>query len=110
MHPTDPYENLESAATSEGVPVAPSMGPLLDRMRLPVERTLLDARVVLVCALSVGLAVVAGLAAQMLFAVIQLVTNAAFFGRLSLQPVSPADSPLGWPCCWFRRSAASSSV
>jgi hypothetical protein len=44
MSPSDPYENLEAAATSEGVPVAPSMGPLLESMRMPVERTLLDMR------------------------------------------------------------------
>src|SRR5262245_34084537 len=96
MEPSDPYENLEAAATSEGLPVAPSMGPLLESVRLPVERTLLDARVVFLCALSIGLALVAGLVAQLLFAVIALVTNLAFFGRLSAATVSPAANQLGW--------------
>src|SRR5262245_36279069 len=96
MKPTDPYENLESAATSEGLPVAPSMGPLLDRMRLPVERTLLDARTVGVSALAVLLALATGFVAQGLLAVIQLVTNLAFYGRLSLAPASPAANQLGW--------------
>src|SRR5262245_6015991 len=96
MEPSDPYESLEAAATSEGLPVAPSMGPLLESVRLPVERTLLDARVVFLCALSIGLALVAGLVAQLLFAVIALVTNLAFFGRLSAATVSPAANQLGW--------------
>jgi H+/Cl- antiporter ClcA/CBS domain-containing protein len=89
-------ENLESAATSEGVPIAPAMGPLLDRARLPVERTLIDRRAVLVCAMSVALALVTGLVAQLLVAIINLVTNVAFFGRLSLRPASPALHHLGW--------------
>ena len=96
MRPSDPYENLEAAATSEGVPVAPSLGPLLGRLRMPVERTLLDGRAVFICALSIVLALGTGLVAQGLLAIIAAVTNAAFFGRLSLQPVSPAANPLGW--------------
>src|SRR5919107_440068 len=47
MQPADPYEHLESAATSDGVPIAPSMGTLLQSTQLPVERTMLDGRAVL---------------------------------------------------------------
>jgi H+/Cl- antiporter ClcA/CBS domain-containing protein len=96
MNPTDPYEHLEAAATGEGVPVAPALGPLLENARLPVERTLIDRRVVFVCALSIVLAVVTGFVAQLLVAVIHFVTNVAFFGRLSARPVSPSDNHLGW--------------
>src|SRR5215470_8968990 len=94
MKPSDPYENLESAATSEGVPVAPSMGPLLAQMRLPVERTLLDARSVTICGMSIALALLTGVAAQLLLAIIRFVTNLAFFWRLSAGAVSPADNQL----------------
>jgi H+/Cl- antiporter ClcA/predicted transcriptional regulator len=89
-------DNLEAAATSEGVPVAPSMGPLIDRMRLPVERTLIDSRAVLICAMSVVLALVTGVVAQLLVAIINGVTNLAFFGDLSLRATSPAQHRLGW--------------
>ena len=96
MNPSDPYENLETAATGEGLPVAPSMGPLLGHTRTPVERTLIDRRVVLLCAMSIALALVTGFVAQWLIALIHFVTNAAFFGRLSFHPVSPAANHLGW--------------
>jgi len=87
MNPSDPYEHLETAATGAGVPVAPSLGPLLEQARLPVERTSIDRRVVFLCALSIVLAIVTGFVAQLLVAVIHVVTNAAFFGRLSGRPV-----------------------
>ena len=54
----DPYENLESAATSQGVPVAPSMGALIDSTRLPVDRTLFDARAIVICLIAIGVGLV----------------------------------------------------
>jgi H+/Cl- antiporter ClcA/predicted transcriptional regulator len=96
MSPSDPYDHLEGAATSEGVPVAPSLGSLLDRTRMPVERTVIDGRAVFISAIAVVLALVTGFVAQLLVTIIHGVTNVAFFGRLSLRPVSPADHHLGW--------------
>jgi H+/Cl- antiporter ClcA len=90
------HDPLEAAATSEGVPVAPSMGPLLERARVPAERSLIDKRVVLVCVISVVLAAATGVVAQVLISVIHFVTNLSFYGRLSLRPVSPAGNHLGW--------------
>jgi H+/Cl- antiporter ClcA len=95
MNPSDPYEHLEGAATAQGVPVAPTMGPLIERTRTPVERTLIDRRVVTLCAMSIGLALITGVIAQWLISIIHLVTNAAFLGRLSFQPASPAANHLG---------------
>jgi H+/Cl- antiporter ClcA/CBS domain-containing protein len=96
MHISDPYEHLEAAATTEGVPVAPSMGALFGQARLPIERALIDRRALLVTAACIGLGGIAGLAAQLLVAVIDLVTNVAFFGRVSTQHASPAQHQLGW--------------
>jgi hypothetical protein len=45
-----PFEPIESAATSEGVPVAPSMGPSIENLRIPAERAAMDRRVVMICA------------------------------------------------------------
>jgi CIC family chloride channel protein len=91
-----PHEPFESAATSEGVPIAPSMGPAVERARVPVERALIDRRVVLICALAIGLALVTGFVAQLLVSIIGVVTNVAFYGRLSTKFVSPAGHHLGW--------------
>jgi hypothetical protein len=42
--------DLERAGTVEGLPVAPPAGPTLEAARVPLERTLIDAHVVLICA------------------------------------------------------------
>jgi CIC family chloride channel protein len=96
MNPSDPYQHLETAATTEGVPIAPEAGPVLEQARMPVDRTLIDGRTVTICAMSMALAAVTGIVAQLLVAIIDVVTNAAFFGRWSAQPVSPAGHHLGW--------------
>jgi chloride channel protein, CIC family len=63
--------------------------------RIPLERSLIDRRVVLLCAWSVLLALATGFIAQGLVRVIGLVTNLAFYGRWSFDFVSPADHRLG---------------
>lgn len=60
----------------------------------PLTRTL-GPRVMLISALAIGIAFVASLVARLLVAMIALVTNLAFMGRLSLQSVAPADHRLG---------------
>ena len=81
--------------TTEGLPVAPSLGPALLEARVPVERALVDLRIVFICGLGIVLGVAAGGVAQVLTRLIGLVTNLAFFGRLSTALVSPADNRLG---------------
>lgn len=61
----------------------------------PSRRALVDARVVALAALAIVLGVAAALIAQGLQALIGLVTNAAFYGRVSPDFVSPADNALG---------------
>ena len=88
--------DLERAATAEGLPVAPSAAPVLEAARVPLERSLIDARVVLICAWAIALAIVTGFVAQALVAIIGLVTNISFYGRFSTAFVSPANNHLGW--------------
>jgi chloride channel protein, CIC family len=86
---------IESGQTTEGLPVAPSLGPSLAEARVPPERALVDGRVVYICALSVLIAGAAGVVAQALTRLIGFVTNVAFFGRLSTSFTSPAGNQLG---------------
>ena len=72
------------------------MNLLDDQSRMPVERTIIDKRAVLISAMSVALAIVTGLVAQLLVRIIDLVTNLSFYGRLSTRSVSPAGHHLGW--------------
>ena len=92
MNPSD----IERGATIEGVPVAPSLAPTIENSRVPVERALIDKRVLIVCGWAVALALATGFVAQALMAIIALVTNISFYGRISTAFVSPAGNHLGW--------------
>jgi len=92
----DNPSDLDQAATAEGLPVAPAASLTIEAARVPLERSLIDGRVVLICAWSVLLAIATGFVARALVAIIGLVTNIAFYGRFSAAFVSPADNHLGW--------------
>ncbi len=85
-----------AAATVGGLPVSPSLGPTLSGIRFPVATAVVDRRVAFITCLAVGLGLVSGFIAQALMALIALVTNLSFLGRVSFLPVSPADHHLGW--------------
>lgn len=86
---------IERGATTEGVPVAPSLAPSLEAARVPADRMLIDRRIVVISAWSILLALATGVIAQVLMRLIYLVTNLAFYGRLSFAFVSPAGNHLG---------------
>lgn len=86
---------VEAASTTAGLPVAPSLGPSLDQSLVPTERAVVNLRVATVAGICVLLGVVAALVAQILVHLIALITNLAFFGRLSTEAVMPADAHLG---------------
>jgi H+/Cl- antiporter ClcA len=62
---------------------------------MPRRSTLVEPRVLLITGLALALGVAAAFIAQLLVALIALVTNAAFYGRLSTDTVSPAGHHLG---------------
>ncbi len=86
---------VEEASTTEGLPVAPSLGPTLARADLASHAALVSGRDVALTGLAVLLALSAGLIAQLLTRMIGLVTNLAFFGRVATDFVSPAGNRLG---------------
>src|SRR4051794_442510 len=71
------------------------MGPALAAAQVPQRATLVDGRVVLVSAVAVAVAAVATIGARILIALIGLVTNVAYYGRVSTAPVNPWDHALG---------------
>ena len=87
-----PGSELAEGQTTEGLAVAPSLGPALLDARVPAERALVDKRVVLLSAIAVALGLVAGGIAQLLTRLIGLVTNLSFYGRLSTTFSSPAGN------------------
>jgi len=91
-----PDHEAQRSSTTEGLPVAPSLGPGLAAAHIGRHPAGLTARALLVTGLAVLVAFVAAGAAQVLTKLINLFTNLAFFGRLSLAPSSPADNHLGF--------------
>ena len=62
----------------------------------PLDRANVDARVLGISALAIGLGLVAAFTARLLTALIGLITNLAFYGRWSTTFASPAYNHLGW--------------
>jgi len=96
--PNDPSaaeHRVERAATTDGLPVAPSMGPTIEAAELSAERSLFDVRAILLCLICILLAVVAAVIAEGLVHLIAFFTNLFFYGRLSFHEVTPWDHSLG---------------
>src|SRR5205807_2391928 len=90
-----PVDDVVTGATTDALPVAPSMSAALASARVPPERALVDRRVVFISLLAVVVAAAAGAVAQVLTRLIWLVTNIAFHGRFSAQYASPSANQLG---------------
>src|SRR2546426_1043638 len=78
-----PMENPDStsrSSTTDGLPVAPSMGPALLAVRAPHQTTAVGPRTVYICGLAVGVAVAASAVAQLLTRLIGFITNLSFYG------------------------------
>jgi H+/Cl- antiporter ClcA len=80
---------------TDAVPVAPGLRTLLPGAAGARQAGTLDRRVILISALAVAIALASGVVAQLLQALIAVITNLAFFGRLSTTFTSPAGHHLG---------------
>ncbi|WP_437307603.1 chloride channel protein [Sorangium sp. So ce388] len=87
--------NAPHSTSAGSIPVAPSMSPTLEDLRVPAPKAAVDRRVVLVSGLAMAVAGAAFLAAELLTTLIAVITNLAFFGRLSSAPASPAEHHIG---------------
>src|SRR6266550_4683547 len=86
---------VERASTTEGLPVSPSLAPSLEAADIPSQSALVDKRVIVICGISVLVAIAAAFIAQALMSLINLVTNIAFYGRVSVLYAPPAQNHLG---------------
>jgi H+/Cl- antiporter ClcA/CBS domain-containing protein len=84
-----------SSSTTGGLPVAPSMGPLLQVAQVERRVAGLRARTITICLLAMLIGLAAAAIAQLLAGLIGLITNLAFYGRISTSFVSPANNKLG---------------
>jgi len=79
-----------SSVETDGIPIAPSL-PLGERRRTPLE-----PRTVTISLIAIAIALAATVIARVLVWLIAVVTNLAYFGRLSGAPADPAHHSLGW--------------
>jgi chloride channel protein, CIC family len=86
---------ISDSSSTEGLPIAPSMGPTLSSILTPRRTTVVNGRVVFISVIAVAIGLTAGLVAQILLRLIGLITNVSFYGRLSPQFVSPTQNHLG---------------
>ncbi len=93
--PTQSHPHLRDDASTDALAVAPSLGISLDAANMPRRSTLVEPRVLMITAVAIALGVASGFIARLLVVLIDLVTNAAFYGRWSTLTVSPADHHLG---------------
>lgn len=91
-----PASGPREASTTEGLPVAPSMGPLLDATHARRQVNAIDRRVLVISGLSIGIAFAAGFVARILTALIGLITNVSFHGKVDFSFASPGGNNLGY--------------
>jgi H+/Cl- antiporter ClcA len=84
------------SSTTEGLPLAPSLGPALESAHVEPHVTGVDKRTVVISALAIVLAAAAAGVAWVLTHLIGLITNLAYYGRFDFTFSSPADNRLGW--------------
>jgi chloride channel protein, CIC family len=95
-HPSPPRPAGPGAAGPVGaVPVAPSLEPALEALRLPAASDPDQYRILVLSAAAILVAVLASVAAEILVALIGLITNIAFYHTVSTTFRSPAGHVLG---------------
>ena len=83
---------------ASGLPVAPSLAPALASVEAPPEYSPVDQRVVVIAGIAVLVGIAAALLANVLTRLIGLITNVAYYGRVSTAFVAPSTARLAiWP-------------
>jgi chloride channel protein, CIC family len=95
MDSTVTDHRIAGSSSTEGLPIAPSMGPTLGSILTPRRTTAVNGRVVFITVVAVAIGLAAGLVAQILLRLIGLITNLSFYGRLAPQFASPTGNHLG---------------
>jgi len=84
-----------TTSTAGGLPIAPSLEVTLEAVHAPRQSAIVDHRVIWLTGVAVYFGAATAGIAQLLTALIGLVTNIAFSGRLSTAMTSPAGNKLG---------------
>src|SRR5947209_1196237 len=83
-------DNQTPLNAASGLPVAPSLAPALATVEAPPDYAPVDRRVVVVATIALFVGIGAALLANVLTRLIGLITNVAYYGRVSTAFVSPS--------------------
>ncbi|MEO8244201.1 MAG: hypothetical protein ABI832_18000 [bacterium] len=86
---------VEDASTTPGLPISVGLAPTLEQAGVEWHAKALDGRSMMIVGLAVAIAVAVAVIARGLVYLIGLITNIAFYGRISGAFSSPADNQLG---------------
>lgn len=86
---------VEDASTTPGLPISIGLAPALEQAGIEWHAKALDWRSMKIVSLSVAIAVLVSGVARALVFLIGLITNFAFYGRISGELSSPANHQLG---------------
>jgi CIC family chloride channel protein len=84
--------NSTSGSTTDGLTVSPALDIVTQSAQVPRYHATVDRRVVWLTAVSIVLGCGAALLAQVLVALIALITNVSYFGEVSLEHRAPAEA------------------
>jgi CIC family chloride channel protein len=80
------------SATTDGVTVSPALDLLAESEQIPPQHVLVDLRVLRLCGLAILIGFAGAIASRVLINLIALITNFAFYQRLSFAEAVPADA------------------
>jgi chloride channel protein, CIC family len=86
---------VEDASTTPGLPISVGLAPTLEEAGVERHAKALDRRSMVIVLLSIGVAALVAVIARALVYLIGLITNLAFFGKVSADFASPAANTLG---------------
>ncbi|SDG37744.1 chloride channel protein [Chitinophaga filiformis] len=86
---------MHNKDTDESISIAPSLDLTIDKEQ-EEYRPLVSKRVLYLSIQVIFNAIIIGLIAKVLVALISLITNLSFYGKFSIEESSPAHNQLGW--------------
>jgi len=86
---------MKITSSANGIPISPSLNYVPENNDDVKKNTILKKRLIGLSAMCICVAAAVSLIAKFLVSLINMVTNAAFYGKFSLNFYSPADNHLG---------------
>lgn len=86
---------MKTASYTNGIPISPALNYLPEEKEDPKKSFLLKKRLISISILCIAVAIAISFIAKFLVALINVITNVAFYGSFSLKFHSPSDNHLG---------------